>query len=121
MFGNAWQDELPIKHSEGMHPASRLLATRQSPHVAGSVEQERQMADEKVRVIAFDTVDLDDGDWDGPHVQGEFLAYTSKHAAASIRVTKGGKVVIDGDYGARKTLLIDDDVIHLPEGMGREI
>ena len=55
------------------------------------------------------------------HIQGEFLAYTSKHAAASIRVTKGGKVVIDGDYGARKTLLIDDDVIHLPEGMGREI
>jgi hypothetical protein len=35
-------------------------------------------------------------------------------------VTKGGKVVVDGDYGARKTVLIDDDVIHLPEGMGRE-
>jgi hypothetical protein len=28
------------------------------------------MADEKRRVIAFDTVDLDDGDWDGPHPQG---------------------------------------------------
>jgi hypothetical protein len=23
-------------------------------------------------------------------------------------------VVVDGDYGARKTVLIDDDVIHLP-------
>ena len=79
------------------------------------------MAAEKRRVIAFDTVDLDDGDWDGPHPQGEFLIYTSKHGAASIRVTKGGKVVVDGDYGARKTVLIDDDVIHLPEGMGREV
>jgi hypothetical protein len=79
------------------------------------------MADEKVRVVAFDTVDLDDGDWDGPTPHGEFLTYTSKHAAASIRVTKGGKVVLDGDYGARKTVLIDDDVIHLPEGLVSEI
>lgn len=79
------------------------------------------MASEKVRVIHFDTVDLDDGDWDGPHPQGEFLSYTSKHAACSIRVTRAGKVVVGGDYGARKTVLIDDDVIHLPEGMGKEI
>jgi hypothetical protein len=79
------------------------------------------MASEKVRVIAFDTVDLDDNDWDGPQPHGEFLTYTSKHAAASIRVTKGGKVVVDGDYGAKKTVTIDDDVIHLPEGIGREI
>ena len=86
-------------------------------HVEGRLNR----ADEKRRVIAFDTVDLDDGDWDGPTPKGEFLTYTSKHAAASIRVTKGGKVVVDGDYGAKKTVLIDDDVIHLPEGMGREI
>jgi len=79
------------------------------------------MASEKVRVVAFDTVELDDGDWDGPHPQGEFLTYTSKHDAASIRVTKAGKVGLDADYGARKTVLIDDDVIHLPEGIGREI
>jgi hypothetical protein len=79
------------------------------------------MASEKVRVVAFDTVELDDGDWEGPHPQGEFLTYTSKHGAASIRVTKGGKAVVDGDYGARMTVLIDDDVIHLPEGLGREI
>jgi hypothetical protein len=85
-----------------------------------ALSREANMADEKVRVIAFDTVDLDDHDWDGPTPHGEFLTYTSKHAAASIRVTKGGKVVVDGDYGARKTVLIDDDVIHLPEGMGRE-
>ncbi len=79
------------------------------------------MADEKLRVVAFDTVELDDGDWDGPHPQGEFLTYTSKHAAASIRVTKSGKPVLDVDFGAKKTVLIDDDVIHLPEGAGKEI
>jgi hypothetical protein len=79
------------------------------------------MADEKLRVVAFDTVELDDGDWDGPHPHGEFLTYTAKHDAASIKVTKGGKVVLDADYGARKTVLIDDDVIHLPEGIGGEI
>src|SRR6266513_1484209 len=90
-------------------------------HSAGRFRGRLNMADEKVRVVAFDTVDLDDGDWDGPTPHGEFLTYTSKHAAASIRVTKGGKVVLDGDYGARKTVLIDDDVIHLPEGLGREI
>ena len=79
------------------------------------------MAAEKIRVVHFDTVDLDDGDWDGPHPNGDFVTYTSKHGAASIRVTRDGKVVVDGDYGARMTLLIDDDVIHLPEGMGKEI
>jgi hypothetical protein len=84
-------------------------------------QRESNMADEKVRVVAFDTVDLDDGDWDGPTPHGEFLTYTSKHAAASIRVTKAGKVVLDGDYDARKTVLIDDDVIHLPEGIKKEI
>jgi hypothetical protein len=79
------------------------------------------VASENVRVMTFDTVDLDDGDWDGPTPHSGFLTYTSKHAAASIRVTRNGKVVMDGDYGARKTVLIDGNVIHLPEGVGREI
>jgi hypothetical protein len=79
------------------------------------------MATEKLRVVAFDTVELDDGDWDGPTPLGEFLTYTSKHAAASIRVTKGGKQVLDGDFGAKKTVLINEEVIHLPEGLGKEI
>ena len=79
------------------------------------------MADEKLRVLAFDTVQLDDGDWDGPNPHGEFLTYTSKHAAASIKVTKNGKTVLDVDFGAKKTVMIDDDVIHLPEGAGKEI
>jgi hypothetical protein len=79
------------------------------------------MADEKLRVLAFDTVELDDGDWEGPAPHGEFLTYTSKHAAASIKVTKSGKTVLDADFGAKKTVMIDDDVIHVPEGAGREI
>jgi hypothetical protein len=36
-------------------------------------------------------------------------------------VTKGGKVVVDGDFAAKKTVMINEDVIHLPEGIGREI
>jgi hypothetical protein len=84
-------------------------------------EREANMAAEKLRVVAFDTVQLDDGDWAGPTPQGEFLTYTSKHAAASIKVTKGGKVVLDADYGAKKTVLIDEEVIHLPEGIGGEV
>jgi hypothetical protein len=79
------------------------------------------MANEKLRVVAFDTVELDDGDWDGPKPQGDFLTYTSKHAAASIKVTKSGKVVLDADYGAKKTVMIDEDVVHLPEGIGGEV
>jgi hypothetical protein len=85
------------------------------------LQGDHPMADEKKRVMAFDTVELDDGDWDGPHPQGEFLTYTSKHAAASLKVTKGGKTILDADFGARKTVLIDDDVIHVPEGAGTEI
>jgi hypothetical protein len=88
---------------------------------AGSLQREKTMADEKLRVLAFDTVQLDDGDWDGPAPHGEFLTYTSKHAAASIKVTKNGKTVLDADFGAKKTVMIDDDVIHVPEGAGVEI
>jgi hypothetical protein len=113
---NAWQGERQV-----YDPAASLVFAVPSLRTAGSFQKETNMASEKVRVIAFDTVDLDDNDWDGPHPHGEFLTYTSKHAAASIRVTKGGKVVIDGDYGAKKTVTIDDDVIHLPEGIGKEI
>jgi hypothetical protein len=29
--------------------------------------------------------------------------------------------VLDADFGAKKTVMIDDDVIHVPEGAGREI
>jgi hypothetical protein len=112
----------PLRQSLGVFGFGRLHNRQHnSLRFAGLFRKETNMASEKMRVVAFDTVDLDDGDWDGPTAHGEFLTYTSKHAAASIRVTKGGKVVLDGDYGAKKTVLIDDDVIHLPEGIGKEL
>ena len=77
---------------------------------------------ERPRVVEFDTVEFEDNDWDGPHPHGEFLTYTSKNESASIKVTKNGKVVLDGDYRSKgKTFLIDEDVIHLPDGLGPEI
>jgi hypothetical protein len=79
------------------------------------------MADEKLRVTTFDTVALDDGDWDGPQAQGELLIYKSKHDLASIKVMRGAHVVFDLDYGGGKTITIDGNVIHLPEGAKKEV
>jgi hypothetical protein len=79
------------------------------------------MPSEILRVTTFDTVNLDDGDWAGPTPMGELLSYTSRHAAASIKVTLGATVIFDKDYGAQKTVIIDGNVIHLPEGAGTEI
>jgi len=79
------------------------------------------MATEVVRVAAFTTVEFEDGDWDGPHRQDDLVSYKSKNNAASLRVTLNGKVVFDKDFPKGKTILIDDDVIHLPEGAGPEI
>jgi hypothetical protein len=82
---------------------------------------EKFMADEKLRVTTFDVVALDDGDWDGPHPQGELLIYKTKHDLASIKVTRGNTVVFDLDYGPNKSIIIDGNVIHLPEGAKREV
>jgi hypothetical protein len=79
------------------------------------------MASEILRVTTFDTVNLDPSDWAGPTPMGELLSYKSRHAAASIRITRGNAVVFDKDYGAEKTVIIDGNVIHLPEGAGAEI
>jgi hypothetical protein len=79
------------------------------------------MATEVVRVAAFTTVEFEDGDWDGPHRQDDLVSYKSKNNTASLRVTLNGKVVFDKDFPKGKTILIDDDVIHLPEGAGPEI
>ncbi|MGH7839372.1 MAG: hypothetical protein ACREQC_16315 [Candidatus Binataceae bacterium] len=79
------------------------------------------MADEKLRVTTFDVVALDDGDWDGPTAQGELLIYKSRHDLASIKVTRGASVVFDQDYAGGKTITIDGNVIHLPEGFKREV
>jgi hypothetical protein len=79
------------------------------------------MAAEVLRVATFTEVDLDDRDWDGPVPKGELLTYTSKSPTSSIRVRRGGAVVFDQDYDRGKTIIIDGDVIHLPEGAKKEI
>jgi hypothetical protein len=74
------------------------------------------MADEVLRVTTFDTVALDDRDWDGPTPQGELLTYKSKTNSASIKVTRGSSVIFDKDFSVGKMITIDGNVIHLPEG-----
>jgi hypothetical protein len=72
------------------------------------------MKNERLRITTFDTVVFEDGDWDGPHAQGEFLIYKSKNNTASLKVTRGTTVVFDLDYDRDKTITIDGNVIHLP-------
>jgi hypothetical protein len=73
------------------------------------------------RILVFTTVEFENGDWDGPRIQGDFASYTSKNDAASLRITLNGKPIFDKDYGKGKTFYVDDDVIHLPEGAKGEI
>jgi hypothetical protein len=79
------------------------------------------MADEVLRVTTFDTVELDDGDWDGPHRDEDTMTYKSKHAAASIKITRGTATVFDKDFPGGKEIRIVGNVIHLPEGATAEI
>jgi hypothetical protein len=74
-----------------------------------------EMTSEVLRVTTFDTVELDDNDWDGPKPLGKLLTYKSKHDAAFIW---GSSVVFDKDYPGGKTVTIDGNIIHLPEGAG---
>jgi hypothetical protein len=76
----------------------------------------RPVPTEIPRILVFTTVEFEDGDWDGPHIQGDFASYTAKNNAASLRITLNGKPIFDKDFGKGKTFYIDDDVIHLPEG-----
>ena len=79
------------------------------------------MADEVLRVATFDTVELDDGDWDGPKRDEDVMTYKSKHGAASIKVTRGGTTIFDKDFPGGKEIRIVGNVIHLPEGSTPEI
>ena len=76
---------------------------------------------EVVRVAAFTTVEFEPGDWDGPNRQDDLLSYKSKNDTASLKVTLNGTVVFDKDNPKGKTIIIDEDVIHLPEGAKGEI
>jgi hypothetical protein len=44
------------------------------------------------------------------------LTYTAKSSSASLTVKLNNQVVFDQDFRQGKTIVIDDDVIHLPEG-----
>ena len=74
------------------------------------------MADEVIRVAAFDTIQLDDGDWDGPNRDEDVMTYKAKTGAASITVRKNGAVVFDVDYTQGKQIRIVGNTVHLPEG-----
>ena len=77
---------------------------------------------EKLRVIAFDTVQIEDNDWDGPQQNEDVMTYKSKTATASIKITRGAATVLDGDFRtAGKEIKIVGNVIHLPEGLGPEV
>jgi hypothetical protein len=74
------------------------------------------MADEVIRVAAFDTIQFDDGDWDGPNRDEDVMTYKAKHGGASITVKKNGAVVFDADYDQGKQVRIVGSTVHLPEG-----
>ena len=76
---------------------------------------------EILRVTTFDTLEFEDGDWDGPRREDDLLSYKSKNAAASLKVTLNGATVFDKDYPKGKVITLDGNVIHLPEGAGPEI
>jgi len=71
---------------------------------------------EAPRVLVFTSITMEDHDWDGPNPKGELLTYTARTGSASLTVKLNNQVVFDHDFGQGKTIVIDDDVIHLPEG-----
>jgi hypothetical protein len=77
---------------------------------------------EKLRVMAFDTVQIEDGDWDGPQQNEDVMTYKSKNPTASIKVTRGGTTVLDGDFPKAGALIkIVGNTVHLSEGLGPEV
>jgi hypothetical protein len=73
------------------------------------------------RVMAFDTLEFEDGDWDGPDRDDDVLSYKSKTAAASLKITRGGVTVFDKDFPKGKEIRCAGNVVHLPEGVGPEV
>ena len=80
------------------------------------------MASEKefLRVTTFDTITMEDGEWDGPKRDDDVLTYTAKSDGVSLTIKKGANVVFDGDYNRGKQIRIAEDVVHLPEGASLE-
>jgi hypothetical protein len=71
---------------------------------------------EFVRVAAFDTITMEDGEWDGPSRDDDVMSYRAKANGVSITVSLGGKKVFDGDYNKGAQIRIVENVVHLPEG-----
>ena len=71
---------------------------------------------EFLRVTTFDTITMEDGEWDGPNRDDDVLTYKAKTDGVSLTIKKGGNVVFDGDYSKGKQIRIVEDVVHLPEG-----
>ena len=71
---------------------------------------------EFVRVAVFDTITLEDGEWDGPKRDEDVMTYTAKQNGVSLTIKRGGTVVFDADYNKGAQLRIVDNVVHLPEG-----
>ena len=71
---------------------------------------------EFVRVAVFDTITMENGEWDGPKRDEDVMSYTAKTNGVSLTVLLGGKKVFDGDYNKGAQIRIVEDVIHLPEG-----
>lgn len=71
---------------------------------------------EFVRVARFDTITMEDGEWDGPKRDEDVMTYTAKTNGVSITVKLGNTVVFDADYNKGAQIRIVEDVVHLPEG-----
>jgi len=71
---------------------------------------------EFVRVAAFDTITMEDGEWDGPDRDEDVMSYKARTNSVSLTVLLGGNKVFDGDYNKGQEIRIVGNVIHLPEG-----
>jgi hypothetical protein len=92
-----------------------MRSVRHGPDIASLLQGKLNMP-EVPRVLVFTSITMEDNDWDGPHPKGELLTYTAKSSSASLTVKLNNQVVFDQDFRQGKTIVIDDDVIHLPEG-----
>ena len=71
---------------------------------------------EVVRIVTFDTITMEDGEWDGPDRDEDVMSYKAKTNGCSLTVKRGGTVVFDSDYNKGKEIRIVGNVVHLPEG-----
>jgi hypothetical protein len=71
---------------------------------------------EKLRVAAFTTIEMEDGDWQlQPQVE-DVLKYKAVGGSSSLTVKHGATTVFDQDFKADQVITIVGNVIHLPEG-----